>query len=790
MMPTHTLRPYLHPQKRQRTGLRLLAALLLVAAFPATATTFTVNRLDDLPDASPGDGSCAISTGSPNKCTLRAAIEEANANGNPAQTDQIQFSLGLIVINISGTPLPTITERLIIDGRTAPSYNGSATETAGAPPSVYINGGSLTGTTADGFRINGTSLSAIHAIGVTGFPDNGIEVVNGTITTLDGNWIGIARNGTIDGNDGAGVYLSGCDNCVIGQDVLSFGVVDGVGNAISNNGESGIYVINGGDNLIAGNLIGPDPFGNVTMGNSQHGIQLLGANNRIGDLQGGIGGAVTAAPNTIRGNTLDGIRAQVGGQYIYANLILYNGGNGVSLNGTGSRLGFTATQGNFIRGNTGHGVAIGNLFASTGNLVAYNGIYQNTSRGVYVYNGGSNEVKSNEIYLNTDDAVRVDADNTTISNNLIGLQGAVLFGNGNNGVVLTGSNNNVTNNSIAQMVDDGIDVVSGDGNVISGNQIGMSNSGLDWGNNTGAEFLTAGVRVRNGATNTGIEDNRIGFNNQGIILEGGGTDVCGNRIGVGSGDELAGNVGEGIWLPGGGNLIGDPDNGCSANVIGDNGSDGIQIDSPANIIRGNQIGGVPGVDLGNHNGGILLTTANAYLNEIKGNTLVFNDNDGVRVGSTSGTRNRIEQNSFEWNGDIGIDIDDDSVTNNDDFDADTGPNNRQNYPVITALVGGVGELSVTYRVDSDTGSSVYPLSVDFYLKGGGTNQGRQFIHRDTYTLENVEKTINVPLPPGVSTDGLTTMVIDNDGNSSEFSPPVNFTAIPLMDNIFKDGFED
>ena len=67
MMPTHTLRPYLHPQKRQHTGLRLLAALLLVAAFPATATTFTVNRLDDLPDASPGDGSCAISTGSPNK---------------------------------------------------------------------------------------------------------------------------------------------------------------------------------------------------------------------------------------------------------------------------------------------------------------------------------------------------------------------------------------------------------------------------------------------------------------------------------------------------------------------------------------------------------------------------------------------------------------------------------------------------------------------------------------------------------------------------------------------------
>lgn len=34
------------------------------------------------------------------------------------------------------------------------------------------------------------------------------------------------------------------------------------------------------------------------------------------------------------------------------------------------------------------------------------------------------------------------------------------------------------------------------------------------------------------------------------------------------------------------------------------------------------------------------------------------------------------------------------------------------------------------------------------------------------------------------------MVIDSDGSSSEFSPPLGFTVVPVSDAIFKDGFED
>jgi CSLREA domain-containing protein len=50
--------------------------LLLVAA--ANAATFNVNNTDDIPDATPGDGVCETALGN-HVCTLRAAIQEANA---------------------------------------------------------------------------------------------------------------------------------------------------------------------------------------------------------------------------------------------------------------------------------------------------------------------------------------------------------------------------------------------------------------------------------------------------------------------------------------------------------------------------------------------------------------------------------------------------------------------------------------------------------------------------------------------------------------------------------------
>src|SRR5690606_20866583 len=47
------------------------------------AVTYTVTDTADLPDAAPGDGVCETEAGN-GVCTLRAAIQEANANAGPA----------------------------------------------------------------------------------------------------------------------------------------------------------------------------------------------------------------------------------------------------------------------------------------------------------------------------------------------------------------------------------------------------------------------------------------------------------------------------------------------------------------------------------------------------------------------------------------------------------------------------------------------------------------------------------------------------------------------------------
>jgi len=68
--------------------LLLLASL---AAAPAAAGTFTVNSEADVPDDAIGDGSCHAELGLPGVCTLRAAVQEANAN--PGQ-DTITLTAG------------------------------------------------------------------------------------------------------------------------------------------------------------------------------------------------------------------------------------------------------------------------------------------------------------------------------------------------------------------------------------------------------------------------------------------------------------------------------------------------------------------------------------------------------------------------------------------------------------------------------------------------------------------------------------------------------------------------
>ena len=66
---------------------------------PAPAATLAVTSFQDAPDSSPGNGFCAAVSLPGAPCTLRAAIMEANANG---ESDMIELSAGVYVLSIAG----------------------------------------------------------------------------------------------------------------------------------------------------------------------------------------------------------------------------------------------------------------------------------------------------------------------------------------------------------------------------------------------------------------------------------------------------------------------------------------------------------------------------------------------------------------------------------------------------------------------------------------------------------------------------------------------------------------
>jgi len=107
-----------------KTTLALCAALWVAALgpAPASADTYVVNSTDDAVDVAIGNGACATAAGT---CTLRAAIQEANAH---AGADVVTVAAGLYLLGLSGagedggaTGDLDVTDALEIDGAGAGS---------------------------------------------------------------------------------------------------------------------------------------------------------------------------------------------------------------------------------------------------------------------------------------------------------------------------------------------------------------------------------------------------------------------------------------------------------------------------------------------------------------------------------------------------------------------------------------------------------------------------------------------------------------------------------------------
>lgn len=109
---------------------------------------------------------------------------------------------------------------------------------------------------------------------------------------------------------------------------------------------------------------------------------------------------------------------------------------------------------------------------------------------------------------------------------------------------------------------------------------------------------------------------------------------------------------------------------------------------------------------------------------------------------------------------------------NDPGDADTGLNNLQNHPKITAFFVNGDHFDVTYLVDSHPDHSSYPLRVDFYRALG--DEGEVLLDSDVYEAVDAQqvKSVTLAIPPGVTLaaqDVLVAIATDFEGRSSEFS---------------------
>ena len=359
------------------------------------------------------------------------------------------------------------------------------------------------------------------------------------------------------------------------------------------------------------------------------------------------------------------------------------------------------------------------------------------------------------------------------------------------GLMLTGGNSTVRGLVINRVA------LFSDNNVIEGNFIGTNVAGIA-GSSNGLGIHVESSHNRIGGMNPGAR-NLISFNNgSGVFVSETGHDnhILGNFIGTnGQGTAALGNQFSGIDLRGSNNEV-------RQNLISGNGrflGSGIWIGlfgpGSGNVVQANRIGtDVSGTrPLGNNRAGITIegdATANLIggFSPGEGNLIAFNHDSfaqsgaGVALAPPPGTPtgNRIVGNSIHTNQGLGIDLAPVGVNPNDAADADGGPNEGQNYPVLTVVHASAGKVAVsgilesrphtTYRVELFSSSDCDP---------SGHGEGQLFLGWLSITTgasgrAAFDTTCVIPGAPGrlPSLGFLSATATDAAGNTSEFSPCV------------------
>jgi hypothetical protein len=174
------------------------------------------------------------------------------------------------------------------------------------------------------------------------------------------------------------------------------------------------------------------------------------------------------------------------------------------------------------------------------------------------------------------------------------------------------------------------------------------------------------------------------------------------------------------------------------------------------------------------------------------NTIAFSSQDGVSVFANDSTDNRILSNSIFSKVDAGIDLSNDGPTANDgdnpntsqvDPDADAGPNNLQNFPVLSSASNGT-TTTIAGKLNSQPNKT---YNVQFFSNPSFADQGKTFIGQTSVLTDgsgNASFTFQTATKVALGLD-ITATATDPAGNTSEFSAPraVTDTTAPTVKSV-------
>lgn len=697
--------------------------------------TLTVNSIADDED---NDG----------ECTLREAITASNddiESGDEdgecvagAATDTIEFSIagsGVHTIQPDDA-LPAIED----SGLTINGYSQTGAVENSGDYSTCFEGtikieidGSNAANDDDGLVINADNVT-VRGLAINRFPGSGGEgilIASGSGSTVAGNILGLDTDGLVDrGNGGHGVYVNSAagDVTIGGSNVADRNLVSG------NNGFGGISISSdSGTNTIIGNCIGTNATGSSAVANAHEGINFYqsSATNRVG-------GTTAGERNIISGNTQQGI-------YINDSSVESIRGNYIGTDVTGS-----ADLGN---GSDGIGSnadsTLGNIGGTSSG--ARNVISGNEGSGIYVLSA------------------------STIQGNYIGLDatGSVGLGNTSSGIKASGAGTVVggaspgAGNVVSDNGDGGI-LADAAGDIVQGNLVGTSADGLSplgnvsygieaaendviVGGDTVAERNVVAASITGGNfSGSGIVVISFGSGSTGAIIQGNyvGTNING-AIGGGFG-----NAGWGVFVIGDYKeaLIGGTGSG-EGNKIVSSGFDGICVYSfiPFNF----------------------LTTDNTII----GNSIYQNGSTGIRLmADTDGNFAPDTPSPFPNDDGLGED------------DADIGPNDFLNHPVLNSSSATSGSLDVNFDLDvPDINPGVTGYRVEFFANdagdASGNGEGQIYLGHADVSGDVTNHSETISLDPGVITTGtydISATVTEIDGSTNGFSGTSEFSN--FLDN--------